>query len=117
MQSKFASQKSTLKFNDNYFMPKRTIQRPDGATLTEVYMSKKADTWASILKAQLRDEEVEKIVKKQEKFKADEEFGKKLKAQLDDNHRRFLSTLGNNILAYFIYLGIIDYLTRSLRFR
>ena len=104
MQSKFASQKSTLKFNDNYFMPKRTIQRPDGATLTEVYQSKRADTWASILKAQLRDEEEGKIVKRQEKFKADEDFGKKLKAQLDDNHRRFLSTLGTNPLAQLAYL-------------
>ncbi len=104
MQSKFASQKSTLNFNDNYFMPKRTIQRPDGATLTEVYQSKRADTWASILKAQLRDEEEEKIVKRQEKLKADEDFGKKLKAQLDDNHRRFLSTLGTNPLAQLAYL-------------
>jgi len=114
MQSKFASQKSTLKFNDNYFMPKRTIQRPDGATLTEVYLSKKADTWASILKAQLRDEEEEKIVKKQEKFKADEVFGKKLKAQLDDNHRRFLSTLGIRFLLTYV---LIFLLTHSFRFR
>ena len=41
---------------DNMFMPKRDIPRSDGATLSEIYASKKADSWGKILKAQLREE-------------------------------------------------------------
>jgi hypothetical protein len=40
----------------NYFMPKVSIARPDGATLLDMYRSKQADMWAQIVKAQCREE-------------------------------------------------------------
>ena len=41
---------------DNYFMPKRSILRADGASLYDVYMSKRGDTWGKIIKAQYLEE-------------------------------------------------------------
>lgn len=46
----------TVEITDNFFMPKRTIQRSDGATLSDIYNSKKADSWGKILKAQIAEE-------------------------------------------------------------
>ena len=42
--------------SDSYFMPKVSIPRPDGATLTDIYESKKQDTWGMILKAQIKED-------------------------------------------------------------
>ena len=50
--------------DENYFMPKVRLQRPDGASLIDVYNSKRNDTWSKILKAQLREEEDETNRKK-----------------------------------------------------
>ena len=59
IKKKYAKQgASSIKFDDNFFMPKRAIQRPDGATLTEVYQSKLQDTWGRIIKAQYVEDEV-----------------------------------------------------------
>jgi len=44
--------------DDNLFMPKVTIYRPDGASLLDIYESKKKDTWGKIIKAQYLDDEV-----------------------------------------------------------
>lgn len=41
-----------IDMNDNYFMPKKKILRPDGATLLDIYESKKGDTWGKIIRAQ-----------------------------------------------------------------
>ncbi len=41
-----------IEMTDNYFMPKKKILRPDGATLLDIYESKKADTWGKIIRAQ-----------------------------------------------------------------
>lgn len=50
------TQGSFADIDDNIFMPKKTIRRSDGASLSDIYASKKADAWGTILKAQLRDE-------------------------------------------------------------
>ena len=43
--------------DDNYFMPKVTKFRPDGASLMDVYQSKREDTWSKIIQSQLREDE------------------------------------------------------------
>lgn len=45
-----------VEITDNFFMPKKQIQRSDGATLSDIYNSKKADSWGKILKAQIAEE-------------------------------------------------------------
>jgi hypothetical protein len=45
-----------LEITDNFFMPKRSIQRSDGATLSDIYNSKREDSWGKILKAQIAEE-------------------------------------------------------------
>lgn len=47
---------SNFEMNDNYFMPKRTILRPDGASLIDIYNSKRDDTWGKIIKAQYKED-------------------------------------------------------------
>jgi hypothetical protein len=37
----------------NYFMPKIQKLRPDGASLTDVYASKRQDLWGQIIRAQV----------------------------------------------------------------
>ena len=54
--------------DENYFMPKVRLQRSDGASLIDVYNSKRNDTWSKILKAQLREEEEEKSRKKKVRY-------------------------------------------------
>lgn len=62
-KKKYAKQgASSIKFDDNFFMPKRSIHRPDGATLTEVYESKLQDTWGRIIKAQYIEDEVSVVL-------------------------------------------------------
>lgn len=39
-----------------FFMPKKKILRSDGASLHDVYLSKRGDTWGQILKAQARED-------------------------------------------------------------
>jgi predicted transcriptional regulator len=94
LHAKFGA--SSIKFDDNYFMPKVTKSRSDGATLMDVYESKKADTWGRIIKSQFLEDEANKVKVYQDKIKANEDFGKKLRAQLDDNHKRFLSQMGKD---------------------
>lgn len=40
----------------NFFMPKKKVLRPDGASLKDVYDSKKADMWGQIIKAQYKED-------------------------------------------------------------
>mmetsp|Transcript_13745 Transcript_13745/g.30307 ORF Transcript_13745/g.30307 Transcript_13745/m.30307 type:complete len:534 (-) Transcript_13745:226-1827(-) len=77
-----------LEANDNFFMPKREILRSDGASLSDIYNSKRADSWGVILKAQLAEEEREKIRKRTAKNLADKKFGDLLKKQLDDRRQK-----------------------------
>ena len=37
---------------ENFFMPKKQILRADGASLYDIYRSKKDDTWGKIIRAQ-----------------------------------------------------------------
>jgi hypothetical protein len=42
--------------DDDIFLPKVRKLRPDGASLSAVYKSKKEDIWGKILQQQLREE-------------------------------------------------------------
>lgn len=77
----------TAEVGENFFMPKKKILRPDGASLLDIYQSKKADTWGKIIKAQYKEELEMNEVKRREKQKADEEYGIRLKQQLDERAR------------------------------
>lgn len=46
----------TVEITEDFFMPKKSIQRSDGATLSDIYNSKREDSWGKILKAQLAEE-------------------------------------------------------------
>lgn len=63
-------------------MPKVSLLRPDGSSLTDIYSSKREDMWAKIMKAQLAEEEEQKARDRQAKLKAHEDFGAKLKQQV-----------------------------------
>jgi hypothetical protein len=41
---------------DNRYMPKVSLLRPDGSSLTDIYSSKREDMWAKIMKAQLAED-------------------------------------------------------------
>jgi hypothetical protein len=45
-----------IEITDNFFMPKKKILRSDGASLSDIYDSKKKDSWGKILKAQIAEE-------------------------------------------------------------
>jgi hypothetical protein len=45
-----------IEITDNFFMPKKQILRSDGASLSDIYSSKKEDSWGKILKAQIAEE-------------------------------------------------------------
>ena len=45
-----------VEITDNFFMPKKQILRSDGASLSDIYESKRADSWGKILKAQIAEE-------------------------------------------------------------
>jgi len=71
---------------DNIFMPKKTILRPDGASLFDIYKSKKEDSWGKIIRAQYKEELTENKIKKQQKDEADALYGRLIKKQLHDEH-------------------------------
>jgi hypothetical protein len=50
------STSSQIDFGENRFLPKVKKVRPDGATLTDVYRSKKEDIWGKILHQQILEE-------------------------------------------------------------
>ena len=73
---------SLMGASTNLFMPHKKILRSDGASLIDVYESKKADTWGQIIKAQYLADEEQKKINLQNKHKRDEEYGRKLRDQL-----------------------------------
>lgn len=85
-----------FKFDDNYFMPKRSIQRPDGATLSDVYNSKREDTWGKIIRAQALEDVRKREQDHKDKLMRNEKFGTLLRKQLEDNRRRFEATAKAN---------------------
>jgi hypothetical protein len=68
---------------ENYYLPKVTITRPDGATLMDIYRSKQADTWARILKAQIREDEDNKLKFKHDRETMNASFAKQVRQDLD----------------------------------
>jgi hypothetical protein len=65
-------------------MPKVRKLRPDGATLSQVYESKREDVWGKILKEQILEEEKTNMEKKIRKEMADANYGKALRQQLQE---------------------------------
>lgn len=83
-----AASAGTLTFGDDYFIPKTRLMRPDGATLSDVYESKKNDTWASILRATVKENAENEKRDTQAKYEADQKFGRVLRAQVESNSQR-----------------------------
>jgi hypothetical protein len=102
---------------DNRYMPKVSLLRPDGSSLTDIYSSKREDMWAKIMKAQLAEEvisysysqlvascndcrccmqEERKRRERKEKLRAHEEFGVLLKQQVDEYRERHKSNLDDD---------------------
>lgn len=65
-------------------MPKVRKLRPDGATLSQVYESKREDVWGKILKEQIAEEDRINMEKKIRKDLADAEYGRALRQQRKD---------------------------------
>uniref|UniRef100_A0A7S3GV59 Trichohyalin-plectin-homology domain-containing protein n=1 Tax=Spumella elongata TaxID=89044 RepID=A0A7S3GV59_9STRA len=86
-----------IEITDNFFMPKKQIQRSDGATLSDIYASKKADSWGKILKAQIAEEERMKIVNRRKKEEADKRFGDLLRKQVNDHTQRMNDTASDDV--------------------
>ncbi|CAE7542327.1 unnamed protein product, partial [Symbiodinium microadriaticum] len=78
--SKTAS--NSIDFDENRFLPKVKKVRPDGATLTDVYMSKKEDIWGKILREQIIEEDRMNSEKRRNKERADAEYGRLLSEQV-----------------------------------
>lgn len=55
-QEDHTSQEALAAEASAFFMPKKKILRSDGASLHDVYLSKRGDTWGQILKAQARED-------------------------------------------------------------
>mmetsp|Transcript_8792 Transcript_8792/g.14980 ORF Transcript_8792/g.14980 Transcript_8792/m.14980 type:complete len:515 (+) Transcript_8792:68-1612(+) len=66
------------------FMPKVRKLRPDGASLSQVYESKREDVWGKILKEQIVEEDRVNMEKKIRKDLADANYGKALRQQRRD---------------------------------
>lgn len=63
------------------FLPKVRKLRPDGASLSQVYESKREDVWGKILKEQILEEDRANMEKKIRKDLADANYGKALRQQ------------------------------------
>lgn len=83
-----AASAGTLSFGESYFIPKVKLVRPDGASLSDVYESKKNDSWGSILKAQVRESERQDKANIRKKHEADQNFGRVLRDQVFSNSQR-----------------------------
>lgn len=68
----------------NYFMPKVPILRPDGASLQSVYDSKRQDLWGQIIRAQVIEDEEEKIAKRRQQERANEAYADLLARQVHE---------------------------------
>jgi hypothetical protein len=78
----------TLSFGDSYFIPKTKLMRPDGASLSDVYESKRNDAWAAILKASVRENAQAEKDGIRSKYESDQAFGRQLRAQVASNGER-----------------------------
>merc|ERR1711916_185121 len=81
---KMGASSDVLKLSDRVFLPKKTIVRPDGATLMDVYDSKKEDLWGKIIAAQYKEDEDNKGKVHAAKLKKNHDFGVTFKKDLED---------------------------------
>ena len=81
---KMGASSEILKLTDSVFLPKKTIVRPDGATLMDVYDSKKEDLWGKIIAAQYKEDEDNKGKVHAAKLKKNHDFGVTFKKDLED---------------------------------
>jgi hypothetical protein len=97
---------SEEELNDqNYFMPKKKIFRADGASLYDIYLSKKQDFWGNILKAQIREDEEHKVQERLARHQANDTYGRLLREQVasiearkHQQHAELYGTSTNNAL-------------------
>lgn len=81
---KMGASSEILKLTDRVFLPKKTIVRPDGATLMDVYDSKKEDLWGKIIAAQYKEDEDNKGKVHATKLKKNHDFGVTFRKDLED---------------------------------
>ena len=81
---KMGASSDVLKLSDRVFLPKKTIVRPDGATLMDVYESKKKDLWGKIIQAQYKEDEENKHAAHAAKLKRNHDFGVTFRKDLED---------------------------------
>eukprot|EP01031_Cornospumella_fuschlensis_P040270 gene40270-49069_t len=74
--------------DENFFMPKRKILLPNGASLQDIYESKRRDMWGQIIKAQYKEDEANKVSNRQKKLEADHKYGVLLTNQVLENEAR-----------------------------
>lgn len=84
---RISQQFKDLNTDTDIFLPKVRKLRPDGASLADVYRSKREDMWGKIVREQYREEEIMNKQKQKEKEIADSTYGAKLKAQIDLKHQ------------------------------
>jgi hypothetical protein len=70
--------------DQNYFMPKVSKLRPDGASLLSIYDSKRQDLWGQIIRAQVVEDEVEKRVKRRQHEVSNSKYSELLTEQVAD---------------------------------
>lgn len=78
----------TLSFGDSYFIPKTKLMRPDGASLSDLYESKKNDSWAAIVKASVKENTMTEKEEIKARHNKDLKFGQALRAQVYANSQR-----------------------------
>lgn len=79
---KISKQYGDLNTDTDIFLPKVRKLRPDGASLGDVYRSKKEDVWGKILREQLHEEEQKNLEKVKQKELMDATYGIKLREQV-----------------------------------
>jgi hypothetical protein len=89
-----------LEAASSMFMPKKKILRSDGASLIDIYESKKQDAWGRIIKAQYLADEEAKREKQRQLDQANQDYGRKLREQLDaEEHRKMLGLEQDSVFA------------------
>lgn len=84
---RISQQFKDLNTDTDIFLPKVRKLRPDGASLSDVYRSKREDMWGKIVREQYREDEIMNKQKQKQKEIADSTYGTKLKEQIDLKHQ------------------------------
>lgn len=61
---------------------------PNGASLQDIYESKRRDMWGQIIKAQYKEDELNKTKNRQKKIESDHNYGVLLTSQVQENEER-----------------------------